>query len=77
MGVVFAKPDSGDRIIAVARNPEGSLVDLDEPVDGVAVGTDDSPGIEVVEDTSVQEASTVADDDDQTGADETVGDDSQ
>jgi DNA gyrase subunit A len=36
MGVVFAKPDSGDRIIAVARNPEGSLVDLDEPVDGEA-----------------------------------------
>jgi DNA gyrase subunit A len=34
MGVVFAKPDSGDRIIAVARNPEGSLIDLDEPVDG-------------------------------------------
>jgi DNA gyrase subunit A len=44
MGVVFAKPDSGDRIIAVARNPEGSLVDLDEPVaadgepDGTSVG---------------------------------------
>jgi DNA gyrase subunit A len=34
MGVVFAKPDSGDRIIAVARNPEGSLIDLDEPVEG-------------------------------------------
>ena len=32
MGVVFAKPDSGDRIIAVARNPEGSGIDLDEPV---------------------------------------------
>ena len=37
MGVVFAKPDSGDRIIAVARNPEGSLVDLDEPVEGEPV----------------------------------------
>jgi DNA gyrase subunit A len=36
MGVVFAKPDSGDRIIAVARNPEGSLVDLDETAeDGI------------------------------------------
>jgi len=34
MGVVFAKPDKNDRIIAVARNPEGSLVDLDEPVEG-------------------------------------------
>jgi DNA gyrase subunit A len=30
MGVVFAKPDSGDRIIAVARNSEGSLADPDE-----------------------------------------------
>jgi DNA gyrase subunit A len=29
MGVVFAKPDAGDRIIAVARNPEGSLVDVE------------------------------------------------
>jgi DNA gyrase subunit A len=37
MGVVFAKPDSGDRIIAVARNPEGSLIDLDEPVEGALV----------------------------------------
>ena len=34
MGVVFAKPDKNDRIIAVARNPEGSLIDLDEPVEG-------------------------------------------
>jgi DNA gyrase subunit A len=36
MGVVFAKPDKNDRIIAVARNPEGSLIDLDEPIDGDA-----------------------------------------
>jgi DNA gyrase subunit A len=38
MGVVFAKPDKNDRIIAVARNPEGSGIDLDEPAeDGSAV----------------------------------------
>jgi DNA gyrase subunit A len=37
MGVVFAKPDQGDRIIAVARNPEGSLVDLDETLNGELV----------------------------------------
>ena len=43
MGVVFAKPDSGDRIIAVARNPEGSGIDLDEPVVGEpAAGTPDA-----------------------------------
>ncbi len=33
MGVVFAKPDKNDRIIAVARNPEGSGIDLDEPTE--------------------------------------------
>ena len=33
MGVVFAKPDKNDRIIAVARNPEGSGIDLDEPAE--------------------------------------------
>jgi DNA gyrase subunit A len=30
MGVVFAKPDNGDRIIAVTSNAESSLGDLDE-----------------------------------------------
>ena len=47
MGVVFAKPDSGDRIIAVARNPEGSLVDLDEPVEvePVVEGVADAAGV--------------------------------
>lgn len=39
MGVVFAKPDKNDRIIAVARNPEGSLIDLDEPVEGEPIAT--------------------------------------
>ena len=29
-GVTFAKPDKGDRIIAVARNPEGSLAEAVE-----------------------------------------------
>jgi DNA gyrase subunit A len=40
MGVVFAKPDAGDRIIAVARNPERVLGDDDlpsAPVDGPAL----------------------------------------
>ncbi|NLT55622.1 MAG: DNA gyrase subunit A [Actinomycetales bacterium] len=36
MGVVFAKPDNGDRIIAIARNSERDLGnDDDEPVNGV------------------------------------------
>ena len=34
MGVVFAKPDAGDRIIAVARNSERSLGDDEEEGDG-------------------------------------------
>jgi DNA gyrase subunit A len=61
MGVVFAKPDSGDRIIAVARNPEGSLVDPEEPAEG-SIADSDSAGsaadvtdvtvaVEAVEDT--------------------------
>jgi DNA gyrase subunit A len=33
MGVVFAKPDNGDRIIAVARNTERSLAGDDEAVE--------------------------------------------
>jgi DNA gyrase subunit A len=37
MGVVFAKPDSGDRIIAVARNSERILVAEDEDTDDPAV----------------------------------------
>jgi DNA gyrase subunit A len=50
MGVVFAKPDSGDRIIAVARNPEGSLVDLEEPVEGepVVEGVPEAAGVPAV-----------------------------
>jgi len=57
MGVVFAKPDSGDRIIAVARNPEGSLVDLDEPVDGEPIVATEV--VAVVDPTTVVDASTV------------------
>ncbi len=39
MGVVFAKPDPGDRIIAVARNTERALGgDDDEPGDGPGDG---------------------------------------
>jgi DNA gyrase subunit A len=47
MGVVFAKPDSGDRIIAVARNPEGSGVDLDESADGETAPVTDPKGTAV------------------------------
>jgi DNA gyrase subunit A len=39
MGVIFAKPASGDRIIGIARNVERHL-DRDEPVDGEGEGTD-------------------------------------
>jgi DNA gyrase subunit A len=56
MGVVFAKPDPGDRIIAVARNPEGSLVDLDDPAeDGGTEGMVDVPAV-------ILEADTVTED---------------
>jgi DNA gyrase subunit A len=40
MGVVFAKPDSGDRIIAVARNSERTLVEL---VEEETVDDEESP----------------------------------
>jgi DNA gyrase subunit A len=52
MGVVFAKPDSGDRIIAVAKNSERSLGD-DENAggeespdydDGSSASSDATPG---------------------------------
>jgi DNA gyrase subunit A len=70
MGVVFAKPDANDRIIAVARNPEGSLVDLDEPVDPVegdtATATEAAP---VVDGSSVVDAATVVE-----NADDAEGD---
>jgi len=66
MGVVFAKPDSGDRIIAVARNPEGSLIDLDEPVDGasavVGAGVAAAVPSVVLEADSVNEDAQVAED---------------
>ena len=46
MGVVFAKPDAGDRIIAVARNAERTLVEEEpaeeEPADGAVTG--EEPG---------------------------------
>jgi len=58
MGVVFAKPDKNDRIIAVARNPEGSLVDLDEPTEGDVSATGDGTDVPAV----VLEADTVTED---------------
>ncbi len=41
MGVIFAKPGKGDRIIGVARNVERHL-DVDEPVDADAVAEEDA-----------------------------------
>ncbi|MFZ0158428.1 MAG: DNA gyrase subunit A [Kineosporiaceae bacterium] len=38
MGVVFAKPDPGDRIIAVARNSERTLAGEDEAAEALAPG---------------------------------------
>ena len=56
MGVVFAKPDAGDRIIAVAINPEGALAEaVDEVASGeaaVPVAGDD--GTNVLEDAAVE-----------------------
>ena len=57
MGVVFAKPDEGDRIIAVARNSERSLgADAD---DVSSPATDDDPA-GAVADTPVGSAVPVA-----------------
>jgi DNA gyrase subunit A len=38
MGVVFAKPDNGDRIIAVARNSERGLATVEDVVDDLPEG---------------------------------------
>ncbi len=43
-GVIFAKPDAGDRIIAVARNSERHLADVASTVDGNGQGTDGADG---------------------------------
>jgi DNA gyrase subunit A len=42
MGVVFAKPDNGDRIIAVARNSERGLVVVEDATDAAADGAVDA-----------------------------------
>jgi DNA gyrase subunit A len=71
MGVVFAKPDSGDRIIAVARNPEGSLIDLDEPVEGESAATSaaavvaDVPAVVLEADSVTEDAQVIEDGQDQ------------
>jgi DNA gyrase subunit A len=61
MGVVFAKPDAGDRIIAVARNPEGSLID-DEAADDVTNVTDVTGSIAGTGDSVAPAASDTPDD---------------
>ena len=50
--------DANDRIIAVARNPEGSLVDLDEPTEGDVSAAGDGTDVPAV----VLEADTVTED---------------
>jgi DNA gyrase subunit A len=40
-GVIFAKPDAGDRIIAVARNTERRVVVQDATVDGTGTADED------------------------------------
>ncbi|WP_062381110.1 DNA gyrase subunit A [Demequina pelophila] len=55
MGVIFAKPSKGDRIIGIARNVERNL-DADE-----AAEDEESEGVEVSEGTEVSEAPETAD----------------
>ncbi|UTT63497.1 DNA gyrase subunit A [Microcella humidisoli] len=50
MGVVFARPDDDDRIIAIARNSERNLVDPDADVIENPDTTDAAPAVEVGKD---------------------------
>jgi len=43
MGVVFARTDEDDRILAIARNTERGLADSDEPLDSGAAPETESP----------------------------------
>jgi len=68
-GVIFAKPDSGDRIIAVARNTERHLSD-DAGTVGEADGTDPAvPGTDAA-DTTVSDAAVPPTDADPSAEDE-------
>jgi DNA gyrase subunit A len=66
MGVIFAKPDKGDRIIAVAKNSERSLaVEGDEAEEGAEGTPEGAPGTE--EEAAVEaHAVTLSPDSDQT-----------
>ena len=61
MGVLFAKPDNGDRIIQVARNPEGALAEAVEAVesDDADVPAAGDDGTQVLEDVADQTADPV------------------
>ncbi|MFN4002450.1 DNA gyrase subunit A [Microcella sp.] len=50
MGVVFARPDDDDRIIAIARNSERNLVDADTEVIENPDTTESAPAVEVGKD---------------------------
>lgn len=52
-GVIFAKPDNGDRIIAVARNGERRLPGDAATVDGTSTPDDDAPQTDAEPDTDV------------------------
>ncbi len=68
MGVVFAKPDKNDRIIAVAKNTETAELEDDEEDGDTPVAVDDSVAVEQVE------SAETASDDDETVAAEGDGD---
>ena len=64
MGVVFAKPDAGDRIIALAHNAESSLIEGEEngAVEGVEEGASGS-AVAVVDPVTVAVETIVAEND--------------
>lgn len=58
-GVIFAKPDNGDRIIAVARNIERRLADdagtVGEDVDSADGAGDGTPALDAAQETTAQQ----------------------
>ncbi|QCB92182.1 DNA gyrase subunit A [Cellulomonas shaoxiangyii] len=74
-GVIFAKPDAGDRIIAVARNSERHLTDVTGTVDGNGLSTDGPDGTGTAPDRAASDlAATDATAPDATGSEPDSGD---
>jgi DNA gyrase subunit A len=68
MGVILAKPDNGDSIVAVARNPEPVDEEVDEEVQALAAAT----GVAVPEGDDAADAAAISGDDEAVAsADET------